>query len=344
MRFGTFHLMEQPFTKTEVQVVREHLDQIKLADRLGYDSVWLTEHHFSSVPYVPDVMGEYGLSTSPFALACAVSQITERVRIGTAVKVLPLEHPLRTAEDIVMADILSGGRIDAGLGTGYRQYEFDGLGVPADEKRERFFEGLEIMIRAWTEKEFSYDGRFWKIPRLSLVPKPVQRPHPPVWIATRLGTRELIDFTVRNGYSLLSAWAPPAELRQTRMMFEEARSRQGKSAEPLNFPCIRHVFVAESDAEARRLGSNYVDYYMKSTALFRPIGPHERDEMVFGGPETCIAKLRHLRDVAGVNMVICWMNFGGMPQELVTRSMRLLAEEVMPTLRAETELAWRASA
>lgn len=343
MRFGTFHLMEQPFTKTEAQVVHEHLDQMRLADEIGFDSVWLTEHHFSSVPYVPDVMGEYGLSTSPFAVACAVSQITSRVRIGTAVKVLPLDHPLRIAEDVALADIMSNGRIDCGLGTGYRQYEFDGLGVPADEKRERFFEGLDIIMKAFTEDEFEHQGRFWQFPRLKLVPKPLQKPNPPIWIATRLGTRELIDFAVRNGYSLLSAWAPPAELRQARMLFDEARAAQGRSGDPLNFPCIRHVFVAETDADAERLGSAYVDYYMRSTALFRPIGAHERDEMVFGGPDTCIAKLRRLRDQAGINKLICWMNFGGMPQELVQRSMRLMAEEVIPVLRREGEVSLRAA-
>ena len=141
MKFGTFHLMERPFWKSEPQVIAEHLEQMRLADELGFDAVWLTEHHFSSVPYVPDVLGEYGISASPLALACAVSQITRRVRIGTAVKVLALEHPLRTAEDAALADLLSLGRLDFGAGLGYRNYEFEGLGVPIEEKNERFGRG-----------------------------------------------------------------------------------------------------------------------------------------------------------------------------------------------------------
>src|SRR5262245_22728244 len=156
IKFGTFHLMERPFSKSEPQVIAEHMEQIRLADELGFDAVWLTEHHFSSVPYVPDVLGEYGISASPLALACAVSQITRRVRIGTAVKVLALEHPLRTAEDVALADILSGGRIEFGAGTGYRKYEFEGLGIPMDERIPRFQEALEIMVGAWTNEEFSY--------------------------------------------------------------------------------------------------------------------------------------------------------------------------------------------
>jgi len=337
MKFGTFHLMERPFSKGEAQVIREHMEQMKLADRVGFDAVWLTEHHFSSVPYVPEVMGEYGLSTSPFALACAVAQITERVRIGTAVKVLPIDHPLRTAEDITFADILSNGRIDVGVGTGYRAYEFEGFDVPIEQKLDRFKEALEIMTGAWTTEEFSYDGRFWKVPRLTLVPKPVQQPHPPVWIATRLGTRETIDFAVENGYRLLSAWAPPHELRATRDMMRTARAEQGFGEADFDFPCIRHMFVAENDAEARRLGTEYIEYYMKSTALFRPIGEHERDEMLFGGVDTCIEKLRRLRAEGGVNYVLGWMNFGGMPDELVQRSMRLFADEVMPKLRDDSK-------
>ncbi|MBI4591493.1 MAG: LLM class flavin-dependent oxidoreductase [Candidatus Rokubacteria bacterium] len=333
IKFGTFHLMERPFWKSEPQVILEHLEQMRLVDELGFDAVWLTEHHFSSVPYVPDVPGEYGISTSPFALACAVSQITRRVRIGTAVKVLALEHPLRTAEDAALADVLSLGRLDFGVGLGYRKYEFEGFGVPIAEKVERFKEALEIVVGAWTNEEFSYAGRFHQIPRLSLMPKPYQRPHPPVWIASRLGTREVIDFTVKNRYQLLSAWAPPDELRATYTMFEQALAEQGRAGLPFDFPCIRHVFVGETDEAARRDGEEAVEYYMKSTVLFRPIGAHEREEMIFGSPDTCVAKIERLHRTAGVNYILCWMNFGGMPQERVLRSLRLFAHQVLPRFR-----------
>ncbi len=333
MKFGTFHLMERPFSKSESQVLAEHLDQMRLADELGFDSVWLTEHHFSSVPYVPNVPGEYGISASPFALACAVAQITRRVRIGTAVKVIALEHPLRTAEDAALADLLSLGRLEFGVGLGYRKYEFEGLGVPLAEKNERFKEALEIIIGAWTNDEFSYAGQFHQIPRLSLVPKPYQRPHPPVWIASRLGTKEIIDFTVKNRYQLLSAWAPPAELRATHDMFAAAMAEQGKAGVPFDLPCIRHVFVGETDEAAQREGREAVEYYMKSTALFRPIGAHERDEMIFGSPDTCAARIEELNRRAGVNYILCWMNFGGMPQDQVLRSMRRFAHQVIPRFR-----------
>jgi alkanesulfonate monooxygenase SsuD/methylene tetrahydromethanopterin reductase-like flavin-dependent oxidoreductase (luciferase family) len=333
MQFGTFHLMERPFHRSEAEIYREQLDQMVLADEVGFDSVWLTEHHFSSAPYVPDVSGEYCISNSPFALACAVAQITRRVRIGSAVKVLPLEHPLRTAEDAALADILSGGRIDFGAGLGYRQYEFDGLQVPIEERAERFREALKIITGVWTTEEFAYEGRFWSIPRLTLVPRPLQRPHPPVWIATRRGNADTINYALDNDYRLLIAWASHSELRATYELTKETRIKRGLGSEPFDFTCLRHVFVAESDREARELGAGYVEYYMKSTAQFRPIGAHERDEMIFGGPDTVIAALRALQETAGVTSLICWMNFGGMPQEVVGRSMRLFASEVMPAMR-----------
>jgi alkanesulfonate monooxygenase SsuD/methylene tetrahydromethanopterin reductase-like flavin-dependent oxidoreductase (luciferase family) len=333
VRFGSFHLMERPFGRSEAAVYDDHIAQIVLADSLGFDWVWLTEHHFSSAPYVPDVKGEYCISASPFAMACAVARLTRNVRIGSAVKVLPLEHPLRTAEDVAMADILSHGRIDFGAGLGYRKYEFDGFIVPIDEKVARFKEALEIILGVWTTDEFSYDGRFWKIPRMTLVPRPVQQPHPPVWIATRLGTAEQINFAVENNYRLLSAWASQQELRKTYDLFAESRRKQGRGDAPFDFTCARHVFVAETDQDAEQQGRQYVEYYMKSTAQFRPIGEHERGEMIFGGPRTVIDKIRRLSDNSGVNNLICWMNFGGMPQELVLRSMKLLAQEVIPAFR-----------
>jgi len=333
MRFGTFHLLERPFSRSESEVYDAHIEQICEADALGLDWVWIAEHHFSSEPYVPGVDGEYSVCASPFAMACAIARLTRKVRIGSAVKVLPLEHPLRTAEDVAMADILSGGRIDFGVGLGYRKYEFDGMLVPMEEKLARFQEALKIILGVWTTPEYSYEGRFWTIPRLTLVPRPVQKPHPPVWIATRLGTAEQIAYAAENNYRLLCAWAPVHELRATCDMLMEARKKRGLEREPFDFTCLRHVFVAESDKEAMEQGQAYIEYYMKSTAQFRPVGAHERGEMIFGGPQTVIAKLRRLNEIAGVNNLICWMNFGGMPQDLVLRSMRLFAAEVMPAMR-----------
>ena len=333
MKFGSFHLMEGPFAKTEIQVYDETIEQIRMADELGFDRVWLTEHHFSSVPYVPDVDGEYCLSASPFAMACAVSQITNNVRIGSAVKVLGLEHPLRTAEDVAMADILSGGRIDFGIGLGYRKYEFDGLGINIDEKLNRYKEALEIVLKAWTEEEFSFDGQYWKLPNLRLVPRPIQKPHPPIWVASRYTPRDVVEFALDRGYKLLSAWQSKQELQASYKLVEEELAARNLRQKRIDFACIRHVFVAENDKEAERLGQPAVDYYLKSTRKFRPVGEHEVSQMIFGGPETCVNKVKELVTESGINNLICWMNFGSLAQNKIIESMRLFATEVIPNCR-----------
>ena len=332
MKFGSFHLMEGPFTKTEQQIYLEHIEQIKTSDEIGLDYVWLTEHHFSSVPYVPDVDGEYCISASPFAMACAVAMITKTVRIGSAIKILAIDHPLRTAEDVAMADLLSQGRIDFGVGLGYRKYEFDGLGVDIEDKLARHQEALEIILGAWTTEEFSYKGKYWDIPRLTLVPRPVQKPHPPVWLASRYTPRDVVDFALGGGFKLLSAWQAADQLRKSYQMVEESQAKAGIT-ERVDFGCIRHVYVGENDAEAAKVAPQAIEYYLKSTAQFRPVGDHERGQMIFGGPETCIQKIKELEDIAKINMLICWMNFGALPQETVLRSMKLFASEVVPAFR-----------
>ena len=119
----------------------------------------------------------------------------------------------------------------------------------------------------------------------------------------------------------------------THEMFRAAMADQGKTGLPFDFPCIRHVFVGETDEAAQRDGREAVEYYMKSTALFRPIGAHERDEMIFGSPDTCAERLERLARASGVNYILCWMNFGGMPQERVIGSMKLFAHQVLPRFR-----------
>lgn len=333
MRFGTFHLMERPFSTPEPQVYAEHLDQIVLADELGFHNVWLTEHHFSSAPYVPDVDGEYCVSASPFALACAVARITKNVRIGSAVKVLPLEHPLRTAEDIAMADILSGGRIDVGAGVGYRQYEFEGLRIPIEQKVERFLEALDVIIGAWTTDEFSYEGKYYSVPRLTLVPRPVQKPYPPIWSASRYNAPDVIETAVKGGYNLMSNWQTADELRTARDAFAASRAEAGLNPDAFEFACIRHVFVGESEKEAQRDAAKAVEYYLKSTRQFRPVGEHERGQMIFGDPDTCIERIRELENGAKMTHLICWLNFPGLSQDQIKRSMHLFSEAVMPAFK-----------
>ncbi|MET0145664.1 MAG: LLM class flavin-dependent oxidoreductase [Ilumatobacteraceae bacterium] len=156
-------------------VYAETFELIALADELGYDHVYLTEHHFVDDGYCPSLL----------ALAAAVAARTRRIRISSYVFLLPLHHPLRVAEDVAVVDLISGGRIELGVGAGYRREEFEAFGIPLAARRARMDEGCEILLRAWTEDHWSFDGAQFQLRDVCLRPKPVQRPHPPLLISAR---------------------------------------------------------------------------------------------------------------------------------------------------------------
>src|SRR5437870_11394522 len=171
MRFGTFYFFQAAPGLTHGEVVHRELEQMEWTEELGFDQIWLTEHHFI----------DYGLAVDPGSLAATAAALTRRVRIGLAAAILPFHHPLRLAEQMALIDIISKGRLDVGVGRGNRPAEFKGYHVPQQENRERFDEAVDIMLRAWTEDRFSYDGQFFTIKDARVIPKPVQRPHPMIY-------------------------------------------------------------------------------------------------------------------------------------------------------------------
>src|SRR5579862_1015834 len=168
MKFGL--IMVPAVRKGQPEPYDQLMEQIEFADELGYDSIWLTEHHFS----------EYGRPAVPAIAGNAIAR-TKQIKVNTAVVVLPFHHPIRVAEDWAVLDQLSKGRVEVGIGRGNQPHEFAGLGVDMSDARERSTEALDIIKRAWTEERFSYNGRYWQIPEVEVLPKPFQKPHPPLW-------------------------------------------------------------------------------------------------------------------------------------------------------------------
>src|SRR5205823_2225159 len=162
-------------------IIRNELTQVEWSEELGFDEVWFTEHHFI----------DYGLSVDPATLLSAAASRTRRIRVGLAAAILPFHHPLRLAEQMALVDIIADGRLDVGVGRGNRPAEFAGYRVPQEESRDRFDETVEVMRRAWTEERFSFHGRFFDFDDVRVIPKPVQRPHPPLYqvCVTRTGSR-----------------------------------------------------------------------------------------------------------------------------------------------------------
>src|SRR5438552_5036292 len=174
MRFGLFYQASEAVGQTHADRYAEMLELIALGDTLGFDVAWLAEIHFG---------GAFSLISTPLMVVPAIAQRTRRIRIGTAVVLLPLHHPLSCAEQAATADLLSGGRLEFGVGRGSIPTQFHGFGVPVAENRARFDEALEIIRRAWTQERFSFRGRFYQVEDVAVVPRPLQRPHPPIRVA-----------------------------------------------------------------------------------------------------------------------------------------------------------------
>lgn len=177
MNFGLIYDFRNPkrWERPSAELYAEQLEQIAYAEQLGFDSVWITEHHFIEDGYTPSVL----------PIAAAIAARTSRIRIGTWVLLLPLHNALRVAEDAATVDILSGGRLDLGMGLGYRLEEFEAFGVDRRQRGRLMDEGVELIRRAWTEERVTFSGRFYNVRDLPVTPRPVQRPHPPIWLGAR---------------------------------------------------------------------------------------------------------------------------------------------------------------
>ena len=170
MNFGTFLLMQSPSARTSQEIYARGVEMAQAAEALGFRNVWLAEHHFST----------YGYLSRPAQLATYIAAKTTRLRVGTAVIVVPLHHPLVIAEEIATLDLLSGGRLDVGLGRGYQHYEFERFGLELESGRARWEESIDVILKALGGQPFSYEGKFFKIPETSVFPQPVQKPLPPI--------------------------------------------------------------------------------------------------------------------------------------------------------------------
>src|SRR5215475_14028652 len=175
MNFGTFLLMQSPSARSSQEIYSRGVEVAQTAEALGFRSVWLAEHHFST----------YGYLSRPAQLATYIAAKTTRLRVGTAVIVVPLHHPLVVAEEIATLDQLAGGRVDVGLGRGYQHYEFERLGLELDSARARWEESVDIILEAFRGRPFSYEGKLFRIPETSVLPQPLQKPHPPIWVTAQ---------------------------------------------------------------------------------------------------------------------------------------------------------------
>jgi alkanesulfonate monooxygenase SsuD/methylene tetrahydromethanopterin reductase-like flavin-dependent oxidoreductase (luciferase family) len=317
---------------------------IALAEALGFDVAWLAELHFG---------GAFSLLSTPLMLVPLIAQRTPRIRIGTAVTLLPLHHPLSSAEQAATADVLSGGRLEFGVGRGSIPTQFHGFGVPVAENRARFDEALEIIRLAWTQERFSYRGAFYQVEEVSVVPRPQQHPHPPIRVAVH--TAESFAHLGELGLPIYSGTTttPLPQLRECMAIYREHFSAAGHTWQPEQMALMLPVYVGARDEMRRGVHRYYKNLetifadvpasygqHLARLAIIRenianlPFEKFCRDQGVFGDAAEVVDRMQAARDDFGLSQIICWFDQGNMlPRAEVERTMRRFADEVMPKLR-----------
>ena len=345
---------------TEEEAFAEAFTLMETAESCGLDGIWLAERHFAAPGRPLDAFGAGipSIASVPLILASAIAARTTRLRIGIAVSVLPLCHPIRLAEEAATVDQISRGRLDFGVGRSGFPRAYEGYAIPYAESRERFHEALDIILKAWTEERFSYEGKYYALHDVCVLPKPSQKPYPPIRIAAT--TRETFPQIGALGYPLFIGLRgfDVADVTQQLRVYRHAWREAGHAGNGdvyLRIP----VYVAQTAAQARAEpeASTLRSYRRLSETFARSAGApgttaseeraaraerlgrvsYEellRDRLAYGTPERVVERLGELREELGLAGVVIESNVGGgIPRERVMESVRLFAREVVPRLR-----------
>ncbi len=343
MKIGNFLFPECRDPDRDGAVIEETMREALLSERLGIDTLWLAEHHFDgNCAYV-----------DPVSFAAAVAAATQRIRIGFAVAQMSLHHPIRIAEQFSLIDNISKGRLIIGMGRGtaYNIYEYQGYGIDHEEAQARFEEAETIMRKAWTSDAFTHQGRFWDLNVPILRPRPYTKPHP-VLITAASGEKSIVELGRQGRPFLMNVQSNAETIRRVdayRQAMHEAGHDEGAVAKNLGESWIwRNVFVAETDAEAERIGIPAFEAMQEHRAAMRkrvyteqgammpshgPATPPARTvaghALICGSPSTVAEKLAEIEAI-GVGGVIMAFRLGPMPYEIAANSLTLFMQQVSP--------------
>ena len=350
MKFGLFYL---PTYMPEIRDAHTHyhnmVEQVVYADRIGIDYAWMVEHHF---------VRHGGLLPANYAFLSYLAARTERIRLGTGATILPLNDPVRVAEQAAALDQLSKGRFDFGVGRGFIRDEFDAFGVPMKESRERVEEGVALIKKAWSEPTLEFAGGFRPpMTDLPILPPVYQKPHPPIWVACLLSP-ESFEWTAREGHNLLYvAYHVDHETAVERIgWYRAALESAGRRIEDHEICCVYHAhFLAEGDdsrleAAVHLPMSEYAAAGLEATR--KPAeseaykGYEQRDagqrrftfesyfpgRVLMGGPEQAIERIRVLAEI-GITQIGMLVDFGSLAQTEIMRSLEIFGKEVLPHVR-----------
>ena len=322
-------------------IYQRWLEQIDAAETLGFDSLWVTEHHFRRFG---------GMMPSPTVILAAAAQRTKKMRLGAAVSIIPMHNPLRIAEEFAMVDQLSDGRLNFGAGRGMHPTEYAVFGYDWNDAQKRLPEGLDIIVRAWSGEEFEWQGEHYRFPKLRVYPQPVQQPHPPIYVTANRDP-ESFHMIGRRGHHLMTLpWIATNEEQRPRVeMYQSALREGGHKVEERDVFTMYPIYVGTDDRQAREeviehwhrwraFAMEAQNLTPENPAYARVLAHLDYDAMVrdgrgvFGGPETCARILNRIIEVVGTTHIGLTFHFGGLSQDKVLRSMERCAKSVLPTL------------
>lgn len=348
MKFGIMNLFPVADGASDHAVLRDTLDEIQLADELGFDSVWLAEHHFS----------KYGILGSPLNFGMAVAERTKNITIGTAVLVIPLHDPMRLAEDIAALDVLSQGRVTIGVGRGYNPREFEGMRVPLAESKGRYAETLEVVRLALSQEEFTFHGEFFHYDKVTTYP----RPYTPGGPRILQGTVSPESFSERGaiGEAIITSpnFTPLGMMKKNFDLYRSAMESNGHDISGYDLPFMQQVWCGNDKAGLTQAAEAALNYY-KSVGKVIP-GSEQALEQErayyeavaknidlltleqtlthggnFGSSQQVIETIEMLREQLGINHYIGWLRIPSLDRTEALASMERFATEVIPYFRAQ---------
>ena len=325
MQVGVLQFFSWPDRRVPLpEVYRRALERVDVMERTGYDAIWLAEHHFTG----------YSVCPSVHVMATHIAARTQRLRIGTAVTLAAFYHPLRIAEEIALLDVLSGGRVNWGAGRGFDKTEFATFGVPMAESSERFREAVEIVLAAWQSERLTFSGKYHRFDDVEVLPKPLQQPHPPAWVAAT--SPDAIAWAASRGHSILmDPHSSHDEIARKREAYRADLERHGFSIAGRSLPMARLIAIAPTDAEAEQIARRGASWtqasYVKAKSMksFRadgaeldPVEHYLSGVVIHGSPKRVIDEISRLRSEMFLDYLLL--------SPLSERSFQLFTDEVLP--------------
>lgn len=322
MKFSISLFQSRTNSQPDREIYCQAVEQIQLAEALGFHAAWFNEQHFN----------DFGVCPDPLGFATYLAGVTKTIRLGTAVVVLSLHNPVVIAERAAMVDQLSEGRLDFGIGKGPVKLDYGAFAMGFDESEARFYEAHDLLKTAWSTEEFTYHGKFFNAENIRIIPRPFQLPHPPMWVAS-FGNPSSIEFAARNGYPVISTFGGDG-LKHNMALY---RTQYTGTTAPV-IAVGRAIHLHQDAEQARRdmLGPArwYVDnnpgrrepvlnYELALDDYFNKLG-------IIGSVEECTERIRVLHTEYNVDHLVCIFGLGGLAPDKIMTAMRLFAEKVMP--------------